>query len=79
MKRDVLTFLQPVGRQRARKVHCLITTAAGFRLETQSYGKARDFRFTVAPVSDIEDVFAALELSLIHIYPPKPLQSRSRT
>lgn len=57
-----LTFLEPVKRHcPARKRHQWVTTAAGTRLETTSYGKASLFHFLSDPVADIEDLFASLE------------------
>lgn len=58
---SALIFLSPIGRQRARKVHRLVQSAAGTRLETTPYDKPKAFRFQSEPIADIEDVLAALE------------------
>lgn len=57
-----LTFLSPLSsRCPARKTHRVTQSAAGYRLETVGYGKAAQFRFSVEPVSDVEDLFEVLE------------------
>lgn len=55
-----LFFLTPIGCNPARKVHRLITTAGGTRLETQGYGKPARFKYHAYPLHDIESVFEAL-------------------
>jgi hypothetical protein len=58
---SVLTFLVSLSQRcPARKVHQLITTAAGTRLDTQGYGNAARFKHRSYAIHDIESVFEAL-------------------
>jgi hypothetical protein len=54
---QVLTFLQPIGNQAARKTHRL--DAQG-RLKTDSYGNAARFTHHIATFGDIESLHTAL-------------------
>ncbi len=56
-----LTFLTPAFGQSARKIHRLIQTAAGTRLETTPYGKAAQFRHHTETVADIEQLCEVLK------------------